>query len=543
MAYIVRSRFWNDIGYTQDSQFVSSATLPSSSLTLDTVMRPTADKLFSELRVPMVFPDPDGLQYCEISYNINGEEQVFYFWVTSTRIISDSISPITVITISMDLWRTYINKAKIGYGLVLGRPQSVDDPIQPITWRYRTPKNFQSLGYTGQGQGLYWVCLNYIDESTDGKTTKPKTLWFPIDKGNPFISYRIRVGINFEEPCVSLGELIDGSWDEKLGLSPQTVTSCFISPVPPFYVNGFRENIVIIDPSYPGRLEGVKRGTCGGVVSLDGSYDEHEQTLTTPTKTTELHEVVITDLSAVPIASIPWGIDLSTYKMRVIVSQTSCYVEYRFNGINSHAIGTCVSIPVPAVDITSNSWSDYCYSGQRAYDKEQRRIANEQALVSGITGSISGGASSAVIGGLGGKMSAKSAGLLTAGLGIAGSIVDFAFNNMYADQLQNATDQLQAKQLDSIISAGDGWDWVYFGREVGLVEMSPDDYSTERYKQSIKWAGIQCSEPWDDCTPLISAGGPVKISNLKIGGDIPVQAKSYIKSRLEQGVYILKKLS
>lgn len=332
----------------------------------------------------------------------------------------------------------------------------------------------------------------------------------------------------------------------------------------------------------------------GYAYTSTGHYPEHSQTLAEPIETNDTEEWIFTDMNGSPIGSAPWGIKLYSFTSRVIVSATSAYIEFRFNGKDSHAVGTSYIVPLPPVDLTSNSWSEYVYSGQRDYDIAQRKIAAEQALVSGITSSITGGASNAIMASIGRERaslpssrewsnigaalantaqinsgiitgdSAKSiylsyaregafqgakgmnplgAGTASIGIGVATSLVEYGLTQHYNDQLQKAEDQLQAKQIDSIVMAGTGWDWMWNGRDCGFIKLVGDEYSVQRFEADKKLNGIYCSEPTEDCTNLLSQDGPFMIAGLIVCGDIPSVARAYIKGRFEGGVRIVTKHS
>lgn len=284
-------------------------------------------------------------------------------------------------------------------------------------------------------------------------------------------------------------------------------------------------------------------------------FEEYTAELSSPVKTTDTERFVVTDQDGAVVGSIPWGLTVQSYTYRCVISASAGYVQFRFDGLNSSAEGLQFTIPLPTLDITSNSWSDYVYSGQRDYDIEQRRIARESALVEGLGGAISGGAQGAMLGALkgnrdlapytyGGKPYREIAGM--AGLGflgatasIAGSLINYASAGYYNEKLQSASDMLQARQLDSITTPGNGCDWLYYGRPYQIRSIVPDDYSLERFESDVSLNGISVSEPTADCTALIHGTGPLAIENLIVRGNIPAEAKQYIKTRLNKGVRLV----
>ena len=278
-------------------------------------------------------------------------------------------------------------------------------------------------------------------------------------------------------------------------------------------------------------------------------FAEYDGSLTSPVTTTDAEQFVVTDLDGSVVGSVPWGLTVQSYTYRCVISASAGYVQFRFDGLNSSVEGLQFTIPLPTLDITSNSWSDYVYSGQRDYDIEQRRIARERALVEGLGGALSGGAQGAMLGGLKESQSflpsdrtianASVFGFLGAGASIAGSLINYASAGYCNDKIQSASDMLQARQLDSITTPGNGCDWLYYGRPYQLRSIVPDDYSLGRFESDVALNGIKVSEPTADCTALVHGTGPLAIENLVVRGNIPAEAKQYIKQKINDGVRLI----
>lgn len=291
-----------------------------------------------------------------------------------------------------------------------------------------------------------------------------------------------------------------------------------------------------------GFIEGVdedENPRYGALYTKTNRFAEYSASLGSTIRTTDTEQFIVTDLDGSIVASVPWGFELRDYTFRCVISATSGYVQFRFDNLNSSAEGLQFTIPLPTLDITSNSWSAYLYSGRRDYDIEQRKIARDQAMVEGVIKSVTGGYQSGLIGGLKEDMSLAGAGLvgaIGAGAGVAGSAIGYKLSEYYGDKLQGMSDQLQSKQLDSITTGGNGPDWLYYGRPYQIRSMVPDDYSLARFNKDVSLNGISVSEPVEDCTALIRESGPLMIENLVVRGNIPVEAKQYIKDKLNNGV-------
>ena len=134
---------------------------------------------------------------------------------------------------------------------------------------------------------------------------------------------------------------------------------------------------------------------------------------------------------------------------------------------------------------------------------------------------------------------ASAFGALGVTAGVASALIEYAATRYYNDRLQQTEDIRQAKQFDSIVTPGSGWDWLWHGRQCGFVSLVPDDYSLSRFADAVTLEGLEVSEPRVDCTSLINAGGALAIENLVVKGPIPAEAKQYIKARFANGVRII----
>lgn len=833
MSKITQIKLWKDIGYQEGSVEVPSKKeqLLLPDLTIEEDIAPQTGLMFSSFTVPYVFKDFLQYSYLKVTYDFNNsqEDLVLYGWIDNVLLKSDTDEkPSVTVNWHVDLWRSYINQATFGYGIVQSRPVGgnpayayKEDPPQSLSARYRLPGDFTSLAYTGKADNLYWIVLNRVYESDDHKVTTTRSMVMPVSSTSPTQSIKMKLGTNGTAyPCPSLQDFILGKFDEILGLSPTTVSSVYVTPIPPFeveeydtrtatvtiresapatesdwkwvdttgenrsrygtdlgmfgesttqtvfgtkYSDGGQEAVIyyndqkVIDfiESYSGTLmpkeknwastdidlitgnitikenmeffyhktvnqfirenigdewnnlsdddefilggggalfctdleydlevaphsssvirkvsgtvkalnvsgsartyvysgyygafvnadtasrddiilltdksqgswtlrqkqsdlsysidkgtskykpEGGTETTYGYVFTTNGNYFEHNQSLVNPIVTTDTTEWVFTDMSGLPLGTLPWGIKCQKYTVRNVISATSGYIEYRFNGKDSASTGTSFVVPLNPVDLTSNSWSDYVYSGQREYDVTQRDIAAKQALVSSLTSTVTGGTSNAIMGGIGGIDKSQwenwvtsfvsggtngggigdTRGLLTQmygrspnalksiaaldqayssalynatppavsfgagkalgaslGAGLVTAGAEYLAAQYFNGKLQKAEDMLQAKQLDSVLLSGNGWDFLWHGRPCGFVSMVADDYSLERFWNDKELNGIYCSEPTEDCTPLIEKGGPLQIGSLRVGGPIPVEARDYIRTILGIGVRIV----
>ena len=96
-----------------------------------------------------------------------------------------------------------------------------------------------------------------------------------------------------------------------------------------------------------------------------------------------------------------------------------------------------------------------------------------------------------------------------------------------------------AAQSNNLIMMGTGFDMFTYGQPITAVTMMPDAYSRNLRERDLAMNGASVSEPVEDITSLIDAGGPLQIMNPVVTGPIPTPAKEYIKQRLESGVRII----
>lgn len=257
--------------------------------------------------------------------------------------------------------------------------------------------------------------------------------------------------------------------------------------------------------------------------------------------TSDTQEWVITDMTGHVVGAVPWGLTLTDYTIRTVVSSTSAYVQIRGRGLDSSVMGMEYTIPLQPIDIASNSWSDYVYSGQRDYDTEQRRIAKDRAYEDAMMNVMGNTVSNTIFGALSGKGAvAMVSGVSTAVSGIASANMERNRTSYWNDRLQEQEDMIHAKQIDNIMIPGGSWDWLWHGRELKFVPISPDPYSVSQFTNHVTSEGITVSEPTSDCTSLISTGGALQIDSLTLTGNVPPQAKQDIKVLLENGVRIVE---
>ena len=123
-------------------------------------------------------------------------------------------------------------------------------------------------------------------------------------------------------------------------------------------------------------------------------------------------------------------------------------------------------------------------------------------------------------------------GAISAGTGY---LLETQIFNPAADKLENFG---RAKQSDGLVMAGSGFDAVYRKCVPAVMDLEMDQYTQRRRTNYLTQYGYLLDIQLENCTPVIQAGGGVRIVNLNVTGDIPKQAKEYIRNRLANGVHI-----
>lgn len=541
---------WRDSGYTEGAVNVPSKTsslpTPTFTFTLPSISRAT---LFSEFTVKAAYEDLYDCSYLKMTLDMNnGEDVTVYGWIDSVSCSSDTAnSPAVSVRWHIDYWRTYAFQALYGSGMVRRRPLVADEqvPPQPYPFRYREVGTSRTVIASTV---TWWVIVNLsttVGGSLSENATGGAILTWPVYKTDDptGYSYKLKVSNTENVPCLSFGSLIRGDWDELLGLDPTAVKSVFLSPVAPcqYEVDTATRVVTITQPGY-GAYEfythvvpDISPEVKLSAVMLTGvnSIAVFSNVVST-TKTDDISTWVLTGFDGEPIGTLPWGIAVTGFDYRLVIASASAYIQIRFRGsITSNAIGLAFTIPLIPVEVTSNAWSSYVYSGAREADLMQRRTQLEKSVEQGLIN-----APASIISG------AKDGGAL----GAASSMVSTATNllaanymgNKYNAKFQAIADYRKANQTPGLLMSGTGFDVCRNGfNGINLLELKIDDYAKTQRDNDIKLYGVNVSEPTSICGSLILAGGPLQIDNLVVTGDIPVEAKDYISRRLAGGVRIV----
>lgn len=548
MSKIIKLELWNDPGYTEGCTDMPrvGASISNPDFTFIGPFAPSRSSFFNKVKLPEDYVALMSASYLRVTYEMNNNTSdiVLYGWIDDVSLVSDTEdAPLTEISWHIDYWRTYSGQAVFGCGHIKMRNADVITTVPPqqFPFRYYTVEKSSTKALIPINNGVWWVIMTVVIDSTESGTTTIETRAFPVSVTSP--AMRISNG---KYTCPSLNDIATGSWDEHMGLTPSNVVSCFMSPEPPGSVTG--TSVITLSGWSASGKESVEGS---GYYIPDTAYNltqEFSATLPSETYTTDLFSYEVTGFDGECIGYLPINMSVKDYTHRLIISSNACYVQVRFNGIDSRAEGTCFTIPCLTVDITSNSWSEYAYSGQRQNDIDARNLESKSTAVNGVASTATTAASGALTGALAGAMLGMVGGPLgaVAGavLGGAGSLlstgVSYATDMSWKNNAtQKVEDMAHSAQSDNLLMGGSGYDSLFNGRTVSLVKRVPDSYSLALYQNQRDIFGYSVSEPEEHTSYLINGGGPMKIDNLVVTGAIPSQAKEYIRNLFSKGVRLI----
>lgn len=556
MSTITTLKLWRNPGYTEGCLEVPSltASLPSPDV-MTTQLNPAKGKLFSEVKLPFPYEDIYDMCYLEATFDMNnGNDVTFYGWIDNVLCLSDTPEkPISVIQWHVDNWRTFASKAVYGSGMVRRRPVSGDMPPQDYPYRYRTAETRYLI--SSYNNTNVWWCFVRRNLTTSGVTTSTWMVW-PVSINSTSTNLKIEAG---GYACPSLDELSSGSWDEKLSINPEEVSFIGVSPIPPcdYSGNGATSNIILhpsssADWSY----HAIGQRNCWTVTSADAM---EELTIGFPLSrsmtTTDTVQYKVAGFDGEPIGTLPWGITFTHIRARNVLSSNFLSVQLRFipsgmddDDVYSNVMGGVFSACCPTLELGSNSWSSYVYSGARQAEISQRALDTDAEAIKGristASNTVSGFTSGAAMGALGGPLGILGGGLI-GGLGsaVSGTMnteMLYNYNKKYNDKIQNINDYATSNQASVQLVSGSGTDFcVSPYKGMTLIKMVNDTYSMQQRENDLQIYGCTVSEPRPSCQSLVEAGGPLQIDNLVVTGDIPSNAKTYLRERFSQGVRII----
>ena len=585
---------WRDTGFTEGSVEVPSKTssLPSPTFTFTNVNTPRKD-MFSTLKLAHAYEDLYDCSYLRVTLDMNnGADVTVYGWIDSVTCASDTAGyPVTVIKWHPDFWRTYINDAHFGRGIVTKRPYGSDCPPQVYPYRFKDVQTTTTLVDNGN---IWWVVFKFVDKFLN-KTTSCIGC-FPIDSSDSMRYFEIsapnmhNTNETITVKTIPFAYLALGMFEELLELDPKTLISVYLCPFDPL---GCTQSGSTLTKSgaYAYKTDNWNPPIGFFVYTSDTPFHEYTTT-TTGLRTDDVFTTLITDFMGNSVGAIPWGFTVDTWKYRLVMDANQAYVDLRglpkytefgvtvseTRGTMTPVLGTDYTIPLIPVEITENALASYVYSGQRNADRAAMISSGLSAMTGGlisIPSSAAEGYNLSLVNGerIKAAMTASDYEFQVennADLGVTTDQASAAYRNLrMSDRATSAMmkasvigsglgaaanagvsllssavqyDQKQrqvAAQSNNLIMMGTGFDMFTYGQPITAVTMMPDAYSRNLREKDLAMNGASVTEAVEDITPLIDAGGPLQIKNPVVTGPIPTPAKEYIKQRLESGVRII----
>lgn len=545
---VTNVKIWKSYPYMDGSAFVwgPGAQLPAPDYDENVEIQPSKDRLFSEIRIPLDYHEYRTANYIALYYESGSHTEIWYGWIDKVTLMADGdTNKLIAINWHPDLWRMWMESAVFGAGIVqrqkMTGASTEQFPPQEYPVRYWLAKSKHRMDSIVNGDITKISAWAYISVITNGATSELKRYCWPVSiQDDCFLDVTTT-----SYPCPTLDQTLNGKWDEALGIDPDTVTGAWISPISPVGTSVYTDNNQIT----------INWGG-GSTIQLGGkkwvkewSYENNGTAVYSAT-TTDSRRFNIVGWDGEVIGTTPWGVPIRDWLYHTVINSTTAYVVLQASsgaaGYGDQSTnGLRWTIPLVPIDVTTNAVSSYNLSGAREADKMQIKLDADKARVSGHLNTVNSAIGGGVAGGLmGAGPLGAAAGMAGAALGAVGNIVTTEVQYRYAtgefaDRTIGINDYRAAHQANNLIMSGSPEETIYHG--IGglyIVKAERDDYSDDVMTADINLYGAHCSNPMQSCDALIRAGGPVQIANCCVTGNIPPDARAYIKNRLAKGVVI-----
>ena len=561
---ISKLKMWRDPGYTRNCPEMpplGSWKLPAADYTLaaDQTLRPHKDSTLTSLNLPLSFTQVFGMSYLYIEASDGAGSVSMFGWITSIEQRSTSAEGVTI-RWDADWWRTYSGSATLGAGQVIKcSNSSYKRPYrtQPRYWKSQYSYKIKSGVLTPDTNSvwLYVLCV-WTTDATEVISTI-KTLFCPVNT-----SFIAESG-GSAKTGMDLSYLFRGKLDEfvdAMGGSGETakIIGAWLAPLAP---NDFAWDTANSRWYQTGSAgDGYTTYTKDGWTLMKSRDDRAVESKTSSIialAADATHRVVITDCDGNISCRLPDNINSSGYRAVLDIGANGGYLCIYFiandlipSNMNeplkntiSNSLGLGCTIPLPSIPVTENQWSDYMVTGQRDFDITSARIANDQRAVAGLESAASSVVGGGVTGASAGPMGAV-AGMIGGGA-ISGIMtgINYGLGENFNHQLQEAKDKLYANQKNGIMLTGNSYNKIVTNKAMFpmIFIQEADTVSAAEYTADITLNGYDTDIPVANVGTFITGTtGPYRIRNLTVTGNIPPQAKQYIKDKFETGVRIVE---
>lgn len=510
-----------------------------------TDVQPRKGKEFSEMELAIAWDEFTGVKLFETpklivirlsKLNPAGAYTFVYGWIDDAEpVATKGPQPNTRIRWHVDWWLTWTDynwfqiagepatqknwsprKVTIGAGRLTRGPAELarPDPSLPRQWVY----SGKSIDLTNPKGPAVIVIFNKTGQS--GETSINIASWWLNDKAS-------------DRNPIPIEMIYSGLTEECMGLDPDSIIGIYFAPFIPIETNdphGHKYQDVMYDWY-------EKPSGKANALYIQG-WEEYEET-------DDAAKWVVIDPLGTTYATLPWHMKFKSVEMRIDVgtSGASLIITFEEQSKDSHqrlTEGRRIQIPLISAPVTSNAMASYVLSGKQEYDRTMAAIQQEQNFKSGIANAGTGAIGGAIAG------SAASPGLGTLA-GLIGGAASSVLGSYFTAEIQKETDKKSFEAMDRytsnqtsnvIISAG-GTAWLLDGTAKWMmVKLKRDPESLEELETEQSELGYVTDSYKTDCSPIIAAGGGLRIEGLEIKGDIPREGKNYISSLFAHGVHI-----
>lgn len=562
---ISKLKMWRDPKYTRGCVEVPPAgswKLPAADYTLaaDETLRPHKGSTLTSLNLPLSFTQVFGMSYLYIEASDGAGSVSMFGWITSIEQRSTSAEGVTI-RWDPDWWRTYAGSATFGAGQITKCSNSTYKRpyrTQPRYWKAAAANT------TPLCEANYsWTMIYLIAVFTVSGASTIRYFEFPAyNAGN--VTFKLPDHPNDNYYTMSIQQCYKGLIDEMLtdycdSLNPKPsfeIIGCYASQIKnSLWISGTTWNYNVHGDAISGDVNGTTYSMME-VVSISASYNI---TFNPSIMTDDMTQYAIVDYWGNPVGNLPYGVSVTKVNITLDIGVNGAYEKVifesdAFDGQSTQLISAKVtktlgmefSIPCITIPITSNQWSSYLLGGQRDYDITSARIANDQKGVSGLESTIQAGIGGGVTGSTAGPLGAIG-GLIGGMLAEGGmTAIQYGLGKNFNDQLQDAADRLYSNQKNNILIPGGSRAWYDRTNNANkswgayLIKLEADTVSTAEYTADITNNGYDTNIPVGSSASFVTAGGPLRITQLVVTGGIPPEAKQAIKAMLETGIRIVE---
>lgn len=536
MFTITKLKMWKDPGYTRGCVEIppaGSKKLPAADYTLASgqTLRPRKGSTLTALQLPLSFTQVFEMSYLYLEASDGVGTVKLFGWIESIEILASAESNVQI-NWTVDWWRSYSGSAVFGRARVTHTADgSFKRPYKAEPRKWRVDRS--SALIPGDRTYPYNVVIVYNDVQNKSEDVSIGGIpavaqWTETHIQYVFWECNLIAGKDTVNGVSnpSLRDIFTGDIDEMLGINPETITGIYILP----FLGWTKYPDHIIQGAIPNNRRFAYQKT-DNIASATFNLP-----LLSTYESDDYKRAVIIDPNGSIVATIPWGFSADSIIGYADIGTVGGSLHTRFaltndgkDAVAHSAEGLAADLPALTCPVNSNAWSSYVYSGKRDYEM---RMKETQRTTKAIEGVMSG----ALVGSIAG---AKAGTMLGAAAGAGSSLM---FSEITDDKLQEITDQYYSNQASNILIGGGGEGFSYTAA-VGdwyMVQLVADDVSQDEYDDNIALNGYETDMTVSSVSAMISAGGAFSCSDLVITGNIPPQAKQEIKSKLENGVYIVE---